>query len=340
MPRLSKPPPINAQAHAHAQAHAQARMANARMLASSSVVDRPSHRAIIMRRAKRFLRPVLAASGIVVFIFVSSLALRDAGSRDTSSGLRSVLGDVGGAMGLTVRSIVIDGRENTPEPILRQALGIMIGQPILGFSVAEARARLLSLGWVEDAVVERRLPDTLVVRLIERAPFAVWQDHGHFRLIDRNGETMGEQDVGRAAEELSLPLVVGAGAPEAATELFDEMAPYPDIRKRLVGAVRVGQERWNLVLKSGATVLLPGEDQDAALDRLQMLQGGMQLLDRPVQFIDLRLSDRVVVRPHPLPPVPPEADDGTGAAGLGTGSGGAGSGGAGSVGAVAPGKHE
>lgn len=312
MPRVSRPLPL---ASAHAQAHAQARMANARMLASSSVVDRPSHRAIIMRRARRFLRPVLAASGIVVFIFVSSLAVRDAGRSDSSSGLRAVLGDVGAAMGLTVRSIVIDGRTNTPEPILRQALGIMIGQPILGFSVAEARARILSLGWVEDAVVERRLPDTLVVRLIERAPFAVWQDHGHFRLIDRNGETMGEQDVGRAAEELSLPLVVGAGAPEAATELFDEMAPYPDIRERLVGAVRVGQERWNLYLKSGATVLLPGEDQDAALDRLQGLQGRMQLLDRPVQIIDLRLADRVVVRPRVLPPVPPGVDGNTGSGG-------------------------
>jgi cell division protein FtsQ len=289
-------------------------MVNARMMASSSVIDRPSHIAIIIRRLRRFLRPILGALAVVVVIFLASLALRDASSSDTTRGLRTVLGDVGAAMGLTVRSIVIDGRENTPEPVLRRALGIMIGQPILGFSVAEARARLLSLGWVEDAVVERRLPDTLVVSLIERAPFAVWQDRGRFRLIDRNGETMGEQDVGRAAEELSLPLVVGPGAPEAATELFDEMKPYPDIRKRLVGAVRVGQERWNLVLKSGATVMLPGEDQDAALDRLQGLQGRLQLLDRPVQMIDLRLTDRVVVRPHALPPVPAGADDLAGAA--------------------------
>jgi cell division protein FtsQ len=302
MPRVSKTPPPNAQA----QAHAQARMANARMMASSSVVDRPSHIAIILRRARRFMRPILGAGAIVVVIFVGSLALRDANSSDTTNGLRLALGDVGAAMGLTVRSIVIDGRANTPEPVLRRALGIMIGQPILGFSVAEARQRLLSLGWVEDAVVERRLPDTLLVSLIERAPFAVWQDRGRFRLIDRNGEIMGEQDVGRAAEELSLPLVVGPGAPEAATELFDEMKPYPDVRKRLVGAVRVGQERWNLVLKSGATVLLPGENQDGALDRLQALQGRM--LDRPVQVIDLRLADRVVVRPHALPPVPAAAD--------------------------------
>ncbi len=139
-------------------------------------------------------------------------------------------------------------------------------------------------------MVERRLPDTLVVRLIERAPLPSGRMTAVFRLIDRNGETMGEQDVGRAAEELDLPLVVGPGAPEAATELFDEMKPYPDIRARLVGAVRVGQERWNLVLKSGATVMLPGEEQDTALSRLQALQHRIELLDRPVQVIDLRLA--------------------------------------------------
>jgi cell division protein FtsQ len=283
-------------------------MVNARMMASSSVVDRPSRGDMIMRRLRRFLRPIFGAFAILVLIFGLSLVLRDADRSGNMNGFRTALGDVGAVMGLSVRTIVIDGRENTPEPVLRRALGIMIGQPILGFSVADARLRVLSLGWVADAVVERRLPDTLVVRLIERAPFAVWQDHGVFRLIDRNGETMGEQDVGRAAKELSLPLVVGVGAPEAATELFDEMVPDPAIRQRLVGAVRVGQERWNLVLKSGATVMLPGEDQEKALDRLQSLQSRMQMLDRPVQIIDLRLADRVVVRPKALPAVSDASD--------------------------------
>ncbi|GAB0117296.1 cell division protein FtsQ/DivIB [Acidisoma sp. 7E03] len=306
MPRVAK--------RSEAELHA-ARAANARLMASRSVVDRPSHRAIIMRRARRLMRPAAGAGAIVVLLFCASLVVREADSGSGSTGaFRRALGAVGATMGLTVQTIVIDGRENTPEPLLRRALGVMIGQPILGFSLTDARERLLSLGWVADAVVERRLPGTLVVRLIERAPFAVWQDHGDFRLIDRNGDTMGEQDVGRASEVLNLPLVVGTGAPEAATELFDEMKPYPDIRKRLVGAVRVGQERWNLDLKSGATVMLPGEAQDAALARLQALQDRMQILDRPVQEIDLRLTDRVVVRPRLMPPPPPAPPPPPGAA--------------------------
>ena len=31
-------------------------------------------------------------------------------------------------------------------------------------------------GWVKDARVSRRLPDTLVIDIVEREPAALWQD--------------------------------------------------------------------------------------------------------------------------------------------------------------------
>ena len=40
------------------------------------------------------------------------------------------------------------------------------------------RDRLLEYGWVQDAHVSRRLPDTLLIRIVERTPAAVWQDRG------------------------------------------------------------------------------------------------------------------------------------------------------------------
>ncbi|WP_284944427.1 cell division protein FtsQ/DivIB [Acidisoma cladoniae] len=282
MPRVTKPQP-------------------APRMASSSVVDRPSRGDMVMRRFRRFLRPLVGAFLLLIVIFGLSLVLRSADRSDSLGGVRTALGELGASMGLTVRTIEVTGRENTPEPMLLRALGIAVGQPILGFSVSDARSRVLALGWVADAVVERRLPGTLVVRLIERAPFAVWQDHGRYRLIDRAGGVMGDKNVAQTAHDLSLPLVVGDGAPDAATELFQEMKPFPEITDRLVAAVRIGQERWNLVLKSGATVMLPGENQDDALARLRDLNTRLKLLDRPVQVVDLRLADRVVVRPLPMP---------------------------------------
>jgi cell division protein FtsQ len=49
------------------------------------------------------------------------------------------------------------------------------------------RESLLQFGWVKDARVSRRLPDSLVIDLVERTPAAVWQHQGRLNLIDGEG---------------------------------------------------------------------------------------------------------------------------------------------------------
>ena len=41
---------------------------------------------------------------------------------------------------------------------------------------------------MRSAAIERRLPGTLFVRLVERHPLAVWQHDGKQELIDRDGD--------------------------------------------------------------------------------------------------------------------------------------------------------
>ena len=78
----------------------------------------------------------------------------------------------------------------------------------------------------------------------------------------------------------------------------------------MVAAVRVGERRWNLRLNNGADVMLPEGHEVAALDRLMQLQQQHALLDRPLAAIDLRLPDRLVLRPRAdaEAPAPPRAN--------------------------------
>jgi cell division protein FtsQ len=70
---------------------------------------------------------------------------------------------------------------------------------------------------------------------------------------------------------------------------------------RLVAAVRVGERRWNLQLRGGITVKLPEGHEAASIERLVTLQQDHALLDRPLDVVDLRLPDRLVLRPHTEP---------------------------------------
>ncbi len=102
-----------------------------------------------------------------------------------------------------------------------------------------------------------------------------------------------------------LPLVVGAGAPEAATALLDALAAQPTLKPRVMAAVRVGERRWNLRMKNGTDVMLPEGADAPALARLAELQAADALLDRPLAVVDMRLPDRLVVRPQAPAACPP-----------------------------------
>ncbi len=262
----------------------------------NSVNDRPARLTLLLRRLKRLLRPAawIGVAALLVLLLIG--VLRSAAPGGTLATLRERVGSATAFAGLRVRDVVIEGRANTPEPLLRAALGVNKGDPMLGFSLERARERIETLSWIEHATVERRLPDTIVVNIQERRPFAIWQNDGKFVLIDRTGQIVANQDV---AGFRGLPLVVGAGAPPSAATLIDALTARPALQQRVVAVVRVGERRWNLRLNNGADVMLPEGHEIAALDRLMQLQQDHDLLDRPLVAIDMRLPDRLVLRPHP-----------------------------------------
>jgi cell division protein FtsQ len=284
----------------------------------NSVHDRPAGWRLLLRRQRALIKPAagVVLVGVVVFmIAVIVHSAKPSASSSTASSFREELGKLGAASGLRVEEIRIDGRENTPEPLLRAAIGINKGDPMLGFSLEQARARIETLSWVEHATVERRLPGTVVIFLEERRPFAIWQHQGKYVLVDRDGQTVADQDV---AQFKHLPLIVGAGAPAAAKTLLNALTDRPSLAGKVVAAVRVAERRWNLRMTNGMDVMLPEGHEVPALDRLIQLQQAHNVLDRPLLAIDMRLPDRLVFRPKTassadnedllvIPPIPPAA---------------------------------
>jgi len=266
-----------------------------------SVNDRPPKWKLFLRRQRWMLRPMGWGCVGVAVLAMGVVLLRNAQPGSTIASAREWIGTLTADAGMRIKDIVIEGRANTPEPILRAALGVNKGDPIVGFSLDQARMRIEKLTWIAHATVERRLPGTIVVVLWERRPFAVWQNQGKYVLIDREGKPVTDEEV---AKFRNLPLIVGAGAPEAARVLLDALTDRPAIQTRIVAAMRISERRWNLRMKNGTDILLPEGHEIEALDRLLGLQQDTALLDRPLQSIDMRLADKLVLRPNPDKPAP------------------------------------
>jgi cell division protein FtsQ len=201
-------------------------------------------------------------------------------------------------LGLVVRDIRVEGRESTDRDAILSALGAATGTPMLAISPNLAKARLESLPWVRSAVVERRFPDTIYVRLVERKPLALWQHGGKIELIDREGAVIPVTKLDGFAK---LPLVVGEHAPSHAAELIEMLATEPDLAARVSAAIRVGDRRWNLRIDNAIDVLLPAESPASAWAQLANLERSNAILKRDVQAVDVRLPDRLVLRMNPEP---------------------------------------
>ena len=78
------------------------------------------------------------------------------------------------------------------------------------------RSDLLKYGWIKDARVSRRLPETLVIDVVERSPAAVWQHNRRLSLIDDHGVVL---EPVTAATMPDLPLLIGPGANRRSREL-------------------------------------------------------------------------------------------------------------------------
>jgi cell division protein FtsQ len=208
-------------------------------------------------------------------------------------------------LGLRVAEIRVEGRATTDRATVLAALGARPGTPILAIDPLRAEKRLEALPWVSSAVIERRLPDTVDVRLVERRPLALWQHEGRLQLIDDVGSVIPVTRLDRFAK---LPLVVGPDAATDAAALLAMLAKEPDLDRRVTAAVRVGGRRWNLRIDGRIDVLLPADDPAAAWAALAHVERSSAILDRDVGAVDMRLPDRLIVRVTPQAPkeAPPE----------------------------------
>ncbi|GAA3905298.1 hypothetical protein GCM10022276_24820 [Sphingomonas limnosediminicola] len=168
--------------------------------------------------------------------------------------------------------------------------------------VAAIRDRLMKFGWVKDARVSRRLPDTLVIDIVERTPAALWQNQGQLALIDPDGVVLDRVPVDKMPD---LPLLIGAGANGQAEQLGRIMAVVPTLKPQLASGTWVGGRRWDLNFQSGETIALPEGETAAktALTKFAKLDKSSGLLGRGIVRFDLRVPGKMIVR---LPRAPGE----------------------------------
>jgi cell division protein FtsQ len=169
---------------------------------------------------------------------------------------------------------------------------------ILQVDIDAIRNDLGQYGWIKEARVSRQLPNRLFVEIIERRPVAVWQDQGHYKLLDDEGKVL---DRITDAEIGNMPIVTGAHANQHLAALAELLNKAQSLKPQVAAATWVGNRRWDLRFRTGETLALPeGDDLAAqALVNFTRMDGIHRLLERNIIHFDLRDPDRMYMREAP-----------------------------------------
>ncbi len=255
-----------------------------------------------MRAARHdsLTRKILMVATIVSVVAILLVLAAGLGVLDNMGrGISNSAANTARSMGLAVRVVNVQapiGLEMSEyQRAEAQAIaGIIPDEVMFGVSPSEIRARVADLPWVESVMVRRLWPDQIQIVITPRAASALWQENGRLTYMDATGRKLGIANVTSAK---GFALVVGANAGPVAPALFAALAPYQEIASRTSAAIRVGDRRWTLRMKSGGDILLPEQNVAETLARINEYQASHRLLDRPFARLDFRTPGSFILRP-------------------------------------------
>lgn len=193
-------------------------------------------------------------------------------------------------MGLALQNVYVEGRGKTSQQEILDALNLQRGDYIFKGDLQECYDKIKKLKWVRSVMIERRLPSTLYIRLVEKKPMAFWQHQQKFYLVDTLGNVIGESP---RQEYPNFLVVTGESAPKALPQLMETLNQFPSVRDQTSGAIYVGQRRWDLLLTHGKRIKLPEIGVDKSCQWLVKLIEDKRLDNPAIQEVDLRNTDRV-----------------------------------------------
>jgi len=209
---------------------------------------------------------------------------------------------------LAATRIEIEGAHHADVESLRALAQDAVAGNLLGADLDRVADAVRSHPWVRHVQVQRRLPQTLTVRIEERTPCALLLLAGEAFLIDTSGARIDRYQPRYAA--WSFPVLRGLDAvpgPErlarcraAGAQLAALQAAAPEVHARLA-EVDLSDPSATVLQVEGIPERLKTAPEDWTRNLTAYLALRPQLLERheTLATVDLRWADRLAVEPGP-----------------------------------------
>lgn len=206
-----------------------------------------------------------------------------------------------------VEEVTVQGNSRLKENQVVALSDIQIGINTFNLDLGLIGRKIEENPWVESAHVQRIFPRQLLINIEERQPVAII-NLGYLYYLDRRGEIF---KVLGAADNLDYPIITGFDYtkaqehnPEYAHQLRQIVGLLTDLSQRkLFGIDQVSEVHFAtrgglslFTLEGGVKVKLGYSDFSRKLDRLERIYAQLQPKLQMLDYIDLNVDEKVIVR--------------------------------------------
>ena len=204
-------------------------------------------------------------------------------------------------------NIEVTGMQNVTKAQIMEVMGADIGRNIFFVPLAQQKAQLEQIPWVESASVMRFVPNRLKVEIQERTPVAFARVGPRMSLIDAGGTLMELSP----KHKYSFPVILGMNPGEPLSTRAPRMKAYSEMVRELdSGGARYSQDLSEVDLSDLEDVKVrvndPAGDVLVHLGSSDYLrrykiyvshaQGWRQQFQR-LESVDLRYDNQIIVNP-------------------------------------------
>ncbi|MBF0417433.1 MAG: FtsQ-type POTRA domain-containing protein [Magnetococcales bacterium] len=199
-----------------------------------------------------------------------------------------------------LETIHIRGLVNIPNQVAVGAMETPKGTNLLAIDPETIRARLLALPWIHSVKVKRIFPSTLTVTLAEKSAVGLSRQGERLMVLDEYGMPIKPFEKG---DPLLLPVITplpGAKQAEQTVLLLNLLDKQAWIKDQISEAVGMPGGGWTLYTRRGVKLLLSNRAEQE-LSLLHRLQKRYKILDLRIRQVELRIANRIAIRPESLP---------------------------------------
>jgi cell division protein FtsQ len=196
-----------------------------------------------------------------------------------------------------IKNIEIKGVSYGLLLVLENQLNYLKQQSLKDIDIYSLKQELLKNSWIKNISITKRYPYTLEINVIEKNTYFLWQDDtGNFFVVDSNNNLI------RKALEQDFRLIninKGEIALKKSNELRYLLSKNLYLMDKIKSIDYQGYH-FNITLKNNILIKLSESNLKSNIYQLLNLNSQYNLLNRKIDYIDLRLPNKIFIMPKYL----------------------------------------